>query len=140
MSCEKDWVDITAALMTPVIAIVGTTIAVLQWKLNKARFRHELFEKRYAIFEATNTYLSSLINNAAKVEEDRISFLRNTKGAFVLFDKKIVDYLDELHTKSLQLHLHAQKNDNDKETEVLLWLSEQIEKIDIVFEGQLKIE
>ncbi len=139
MSCEKDWVDITAALLTPVIAIVGTTIAVLQWKLNKVRLRHELFEKRYAIFEATNIYLSSLITHAAKVEKDRISFLRNTKGVFVLFDKKIVDYLDELHKKSLQLHLHAQRKDHDKESEVLLWLSEQIEKIDIVFKGQLKL-
>ncbi|MCF8089138.1 MAG: hypothetical protein K9L23_13920 [Desulfotignum sp.] len=49
MACEKDWVDITTALMTPVIAIIGTAIAIMQWKLSKARFRHELFEKRYSI-------------------------------------------------------------------------------------------
>jgi len=140
MSSEKDWVDITAALLTPVIAIIGTTIAVLQWKLNKARFRHELFEKRYAIFEATNTYLSSLITHAAKVEEDRIAFLRNTKGAFALFDKKIVSYLDEIHRKSLQLHLHIQKKEVDKENEVLVWLLNQLEQIDNVFKDHIKIE
>jgi len=109
MACEKDWIDITTALLTPVIAILGTVIATLQWKLSKARFHHELFEKRYSIFEATNQFLSSVISHGAMVGQDRIAFLKGTKGAFALFDKKIVKYLDELHKKSLKLHRYAQK-------------------------------
>jgi len=140
MSCEKDWIDITAALLTPVIAILGSVIAILQWRLNRSRFRHEIFEKRYAIFEATQLYLSRLISTAKMNRDERIEFLRNTKGAFVLYDEKIVQYLNNLHKKSIELDLHQQKGETDLETKVLTWLGEQIENIDKVFKEQLTIE
>ena len=140
VSCEKDWVDITSALLTPVIAILGSVIATLQWRLNRARFRDEIFEKRYGIFEATQLYLSRLISTAKMNNDDRIEFLRNTKGAFVLFDKKIVQYLNDLHKKSIELNLHQQKDQHELEAEDLNWLSDQIQNIDEVFQGQLKIE
>ena len=140
MSNEKDWVDITTALLTPVVAILGSMIAYLQWKLNRSRFRHEVFEKRYKIFEAAQLYLSQLIRTAKMNNDERITFLRDTKGAFVLFDKKVVNYLDTLHKKSLDLNLYNQQKRHEEEAEVLKWLANQLSEIDKIFEGQLKIE
>lgn len=140
MSCEKDWVDITSALLTPVIAIIGISVAILQWRINRSRFRHELFEKRYAIYEATLLYLGQLMRTAKMDEVERITFLQNTKGAFVLFDDKIVNYLKELHEKSMELHRYQSQNRHEDEAEILEWLVTQITEIDLVFKGQLKVE
>jgi hypothetical protein len=140
MSCEKDWVDITSALLTPVIAVIGIGIAVLQWRLNRSRFRHELFEKRYSIYEATLLYLGQLIRTAKMDDIERVTFLQNTKGAFVLFDDKIVKYLKSLHEKSIELHLFQSQQRRTEEADILVWLGAQLKEIDIVFKGQLKVE
>jgi len=140
MSCEKDWVDITSALLTPVIAIIGIGIAILQWRINRSRLRHELFEKRYAIYEATLLYLGQLIRTAKMNDVERVTFLQNTKGAFVLFDDEIVKYLKTLHDKSIDLYLYQSQRRHEDETEILKWLSAQLKEIDLVFKGQLKVE
>ncbi|WP_417659601.1 hypothetical protein [Pseudidiomarina sp.] len=140
MTFEKDWIDVTSALLTPVVAVLGIGIAVLQWKLNRSRFRHEVFEKRYAIYEAALLYLSQLIRTAKMDDYERVTFLQNTKGAFVLFDEKIVTYLKELHSKSLELHLYHSQKRHKEEAEVLKWLTAQLNEIDVVFKGHLKIE
>jgi hypothetical protein len=140
MPCEKDWVDITSALLTPVIAILGIAIATLQWRLNRSRFRHELFEKRYAIYEATLLYLSQLIRTAKMDDNERVIFLQKTKGAFVLFDDNIVSYLKDLHSKSVALRLYQSKNMAEEERDALVWLSDQLNEIDTVFKNQLKVE
>ncbi len=140
MSCEKDWVDITSALLTPVIAIVGICIAILQWRINRSRFRHELFEKRYAIYEATLLYLGQLIRNAKMDDIERVTFLQNTKGAFVLFDDNIVQYLKIIDDKSIQLHLYQSQKRHENEAEILKWIGNQLKEIELVFKGQLKVE
>ncbi|MDC2888975.1 hypothetical protein [Psychrosphaera algicola] len=113
MSCEKDWVDITSALLTPVIAIIGIGIAILQWRINRSRLRHELFEKRYAIYEATLLYLGQLIRTAKMDDVERVTFLQNTKGAFVLFDDKIIKYLKN-YTINQQLFIFIKVSNSMK--------------------------
>lgn len=140
MACEKDWLYISSALLTPVIAILGSIIAIMQYRINKARLRYELFDRKYEIFEATKTFLSSVITHGKTINDDRIIFLRNTKGSFVFYKKDITEYLYTLHKKSLALNLHASKSEHDAECEVLKWFGEQIENIDEVFKGALKIE
>jgi hypothetical protein len=139
MSQEKDWIDITAALLTPVIAILGIVIATFQWRLNKARFRHEMFEKRYAIFEATQLFMSQIVSEAKYTNDQRIEFLRKTKVAFAVYNKDILDYLDKVHRKALELNLHQQKGQHEEEAEVCSWFGEQIQNIDKVFKDQLKV-
>jgi len=49
---QRDWIDIFAALLTPAIAILASYIAVRQWLTNKNKLKLDLFDKRYAVFEA----------------------------------------------------------------------------------------
>ena len=139
MACEKDWIDISTALLTPVIAIAGVGLGILQWRINRARLQHELFDRRYEIFEATKEFLVAVITEAKMKHEDRIKFLKGTKGAFALYSKSIVEYLDKVHKQSLALHLHAQKGNNEAEHEILVWFGEQIEKVDEIFKRELKV-
>jgi len=140
MSFEKDWVDITSALLTPVVAILGIAIAILQWRLNRARFRHELFEKRYRIFDAAQLYISQVASTAKMDDANRIEFLRTTRGAFAIYSGKVLAYLDEIHRKSTELHLYQQREDHERETEILKWFSQQLLDIKSVFQKELKVD
>ena len=64
---------------------------------------------------------------------ERVTFLQNTKGAFVLFDSKIVEYLKKLHDKSTELHLYQSQKRHEDEAEILKWLGAQLKEIDLVF-------
>ncbi|EKO4006962.1 hypothetical protein ACTWWB_003768 [Vibrio fluvialis] len=139
MSTEKDWVDITAALLTPVIAVVGVVIAWLQWRLGSTKFKYDVFEKRYKVFEATQRYIGHIISTADVDENERINFLRDTKVAFAIYDSRVTDYLKLVHDKSIELRLHKSKKDHDKERQVLVWFTKQLESHKEHFEKQLKI-
>ncbi|WP_219624555.1 hypothetical protein, partial [Vibrio parahaemolyticus] len=91
VSTEKDWVDITAALLTPVIAIIGVVIAGLQWRLGSSKFKYDVFEKRYKVFEATQRYIGHIIATAEVDEIERVNFLRDTKVAFAIYDPKVTE-------------------------------------------------
>ena len=51
-----NWQTVVAflqALLTPAIAVLTVVIAVAQYRLAKAKFRHELYERRSAVYKAT---------------------------------------------------------------------------------------
>jgi hypothetical protein len=54
----KDYVDIFSALLTPTIALITTYIAIQQYRRERAKFRHELYDRRLAVFKAASNYLS----------------------------------------------------------------------------------
>ncbi|MCG9757131.1 hypothetical protein L1D40_18225 [Shewanella insulae] len=139
MGTEKDWIDVMAALLTPVIAIVGVVIAGLQWRLGSAKFKYNLFDKRYKVFEATQLYISQIISTAKVDDKQRIEFLRDTKVAFAVYDESVTKYLKLVHDKSLALKVHQAKGEQDKEHSILIWFGKQIENHKEQFEKQLKI-
>ena len=51
-------VDFLQALLTPAIAVLTVVIAVAQYRLSKAKFRHELYERRSAVFKATMKFIA----------------------------------------------------------------------------------
>lgn len=141
MPCEKDWIDIMSAAVTPVIALLGILIAWLQWKLSKSRFKHELFDRRYAIYEATLLYLNQILRANKLKNEERYTFLQNTKGAIAFFDEEIVNYLNDIASNSVRLQSYQSRSNNDEEAEILNWFVIQLtEKIDGVFKKHLKID
>lgn len=140
MACEKDIIDISIALLTPVIAILGAYIAFQQWRTNSLRLKHELFEKRYKIFEATKTYIGSVLTHGTLNHEDAYKFLTGTKGALFLFDDSIVEYLEHLHKQGIKLIKLVKAEEFDKEHELFLWFNSEINKIDSVFKEYLRLK
>ena len=100
----RDWVDYLQALLTPAIAFLGILIAWLQWRINHNRLKIERFEDKFARFEATRKFLQSVIQQGDLVEEKRLAFLSATVGSRFVFDGKIADFLDDLHSKAIDLH------------------------------------
>jgi hypothetical protein len=102
-STPRDWVDYFQALLTPAIALLGILIAWFQWRTNHNRLKVERFKEKFTRFEATRKLLQSIIKRGDLSEEDRLAFLTTTVGSRFLFDDKIADFLDELHSKAVDL-------------------------------------
>ena len=75
---NRDWVEYLIALLTPTIIVFGILIAFLQWRTNRNRLKHELFDRRYKQFEAVRDYLSSILSNGRVKSEDNFMFLSET--------------------------------------------------------------
>jgi hypothetical protein len=137
---NKDIIDFSTSLLTPLIAIFGSIIAWQQFRINRTKLKHELFEKRFRVFEGTKGLILSVIRDMSLKYEDRYKFFEETKGELFLFEQEIHDYLDMLLKKAIQLRLHEQKKEHDEGHEILIWFTKEIENVDKMFDNYLKIK
>ena len=112
MACEKDWIDILSALLTPFIAIAAISIAVLQWKINRNRLKHELFDRRYEQYQAVTVFLRSIMRAGKVTMEAQREYLSETTGIEFTFSKEISDYLNE-NIWSLAIDLECAQSEFD---------------------------
>jgi hypothetical protein len=99
----EDVVKILSALLTPVIAVVTTYIAVQQYRLAKFKVRHELFERRLAVYKAVVEYLSYVVRPTPPADESATKMIRETADAYFLFRPELTEYLHLLYTKGIDL-------------------------------------
>lgn len=91
----KDWIDYMAALLTPMIAIFGTIIAVQQWRTNRARLKHELFDRRYRQFEVVRDFIGSIMGSGRCNMDQQNRYVQGITGMHFLFDRSMAEYADE---------------------------------------------
>jgi len=139
------------ALLTPTIAILGSVIAVLQWRINRLRLKHELFDKRYEIFTAAMAFVVSIVQNGKAIEVERIKFLQRTKGAKFLFPEKIDKYLEDIHRKACDLQcldaelegvgVGKERSENVmKQSAIKKWFNVQLNALAQQFQSFIKLE
>ena len=86
-----NWQTVVAflqALLTPTIAVLTVVIAVAQYRLAKAKFRHELYERRSAVFKATMQFIAQVTSGGNAKLDELQTFLRDTSEAAFLFTKR----------------------------------------------------
>lgn len=129
VNCEKSWIDIFAALLTPSVACFAGWIAYMQWKINKDKLRFDLWQKRYLVYKALIALLDAIEkNNYSIIGEEWKQFnIQNNKCVF-LFDNDVVTYIEYVKDIALRLHSIGNKLKEDKFT------SEQIGKLADDFE------
>jgi hypothetical protein len=57
-------IQIFAALLTPLVALVTTYIAVQQYRANKLKIKLDLFEKRYAVYDGAKQFILLAVRDA----------------------------------------------------------------------------
>jgi hypothetical protein len=92
---QNNWVDILSALLVPTIAIFGSLIAFLQWRINRARLKNELFDRRYQQFTVIKEFLGSIMSSGKVNRDEEHKYLVGTRGIRFIFDKKIADYIEQ---------------------------------------------
>jgi hypothetical protein len=101
-TCLSSLITVLSGLLTPAILLITTYIAIQQYRVNKKQYlvnkrQHTLalFNKRFAVFNATNKFIRAVMGG--KVDLDTIlAFNVETAQDEFLFGKEIKDYLEGL--------------------------------------------
>ena len=144
------YVTISQGLLAPVIAVFGIWFARRQWQTDRARLRHELFDRRYKIFRAAIDYLT-LIMNAKLTPEVQREYWAGIQGDHFLLGPEVSKHLREIWNRSLIIErneaiirdLPSGPNDERKKLvgeigETKIWAFEQIAVVDRLFSKYLE--
>jgi hypothetical protein len=135
----KETVQILSAALAPTTAIVAVSLAFSQYRLERAKFRHQLYERRLAIYTSTAKLLATIMSTAKAELKDLFEFTRETNQSYFLFGADISDYLDEIYRQGVTLRSQNQKMDNsifpteeararviDQNDALLKWFADQL--------------
>src|SRR5580704_867150 len=108
------WVQaIAQALAVPVIAGVGVWIAFVQSRIARAKLQHDLFDRRFAVYEATRTLLLVIMRKGNASLDDLSRFTMGTIDAVFLLDKSTSTYLQDIRKRTVKLHSLSASIDPD---------------------------
>jgi hypothetical protein len=129
--CTVDWerlVRVSTALLTPLIGVVATYIAIQQYIINRRQYRLALFEKRMAVFNSTMNLIAAVAGEG-KVEHQKLfTMLRETRDHNLLFGPEIGDFINQVYKKGLEINARIQVGGQDnlaKTFELQEWFAAQ---------------
>ena len=136
---EKHWTDILSGLAVPVIGFLGVYIAWRQWKTAAYRFKLDLFDKRFLVYDATIDFILSIRGGGVVLGQHLGIFKEKTLPARFLFDDKIAEYISEIKEKALDVQTYMAELKGDlpdkergeiikKSSELKKWLYHQIDE------------
>jgi hypothetical protein len=145
------WVQALQALAVPIIAAVGTWVAVQQMVIARVKLQHDLYDRRYAVFDAVRTLLNEAISSRVVSSETFRTFALKTADAEFLFDSGLVDYLREMRdhaSKAQAIYIAMQQLEpgdqkaaaSSAASEHTMWLINQIDGLAAKFRPFLTLE
>jgi hypothetical protein len=125
------------AVVTIVVAIVGAVIAWGQFSLARMRMQHDLYDRRYKLFDGARTLVAEILMEGRSTNKQILTYLRDTNDAIFLLDRSTVAYMKELEEQARRLAflgtiLATDDHPNrdaaaDEEAELLQWFTGQFE-------------
>jgi hypothetical protein len=97
------WIATLSALLTPIIALIAIYIAYQQYKINQQRLRHETYERRLRVYKAVQKHLSNILRTGKTSYQECTLFYSDASEAAFLFDNSVMDKIDEIYNKSLDM-------------------------------------
>jgi hypothetical protein len=145
-------IQVLSALLTPVIAIVTTYIAIQQYRSSARKYRLELFDRRYIVFAAVRDFILAVIRQATVTTEEIFELNAKTRDAFFLFDDSVEKYVDDLRSKGAHLrYINERLGDMslgvgeersrlaEEDAELLNWFSSQFSGSKQVFKKFMRV-
>jgi hypothetical protein len=122
---QSAWVTVVqvgAAALSPVIAIVGGWIAWQQVRLNRNKLKLDRFEKRFAIHEAAMAFVAAVCTNGVASDAQMNEFLVKTRGTRFLVNTDVAGYLEELYRnagrlRAIKMSMEASNLTDEKRVE-----------------------
>jgi TRAP-type C4-dicarboxylate transport system permease small subunit len=140
-------IDFFSGLLTPTIALLAAYIAWQQWQTNHLRLKHELFERRYKLYETITAFIANILARGRVEPNSEMQFLRETKTVVFLFDKGIQRFIEEIYNKAVELYTLGKMENTltgeklvhnvDKQREITDWFSEQLNTCTLRFSSFL---
>lgn len=101
--------------LTILIACLVAYIAYQQYKTNRDKLKLSLFEKRFSIYEALDEFLVHILKNGNVSDEAIIDYSKNTNEAYFLFEKDIIDFMEDVIKKATKFQfIIEQLNDEEQ--------------------------
>src|SRR5712671_669739 len=125
-----------SALITPIVALIATYIAVQQFVINRRQYRLALFEKRMTVFNSTMTMLASVMQTANPTLNQCFQFIQDTRDHEFLFGPEIGKFIDDVYRKAVELHTHVAVGGASapaQQTLLMTWFGEQMKEARRVF-------
>jgi len=145
--------SIATTVVTTIVAALVAVITWRQWVTNRARLRHELFDRRYTIYEQIAGFMAGVLQSGAVEAGAAFDFLRQTKRAYFAFacDEAVKRLVEDIYKQAILLHaLQAKQkalpagdalNSNvDKQGQVLEWFNTTLSSLEDRFEEYLRLE
>ena len=81
-------------------------ITVRQWLTDRARLKHELFDRRYAIYQRIEAFPAEIMLSGTVEPGADLEFLQDTKLAYFAFgcDEAVKSIVDKLYCLAVDLH------------------------------------
>lgn len=147
-----NWVQILQALAVLAVAIVGAWVAVQQMRIAKVKLQHDLYDRRYAVFQAVRQFLDAAVVQSVVSHDTLRRFVVGTADAEFLFPDELAAYLAEmsLRGRKAQSILRAMEvvpADSPERANATLalneqrsWLVNQIDSLTGKFRDTLKLD
>ena len=94
--CLDQLVELSKALLTPLITVVATYIAWQQWKTNQQKLVLDRYDRRLKVYEEVRKLLSLIVRDAHASYEGLLKFRTAVSEADFLFGPEIPKYIDEI--------------------------------------------
>jgi hypothetical protein len=145
------WVQALQALAVPVIAAVGAWVAVQQMVIARVKLQHDLYDRRYAVFDAVRAFLNEAISSKIVSPETFRMFALKTAEAEFLFVNGLAAYLREMRehaSKAQSIYITMQQMEPGDQkaaasraaSEHTMWLINQIDGLTARFRPFLMLE
>lgn len=140
--CVNQIIEFFSGILTPVTAVAVVYIAWQQLKANRLSVRLKLYDRQACIYGELKKVLDKVFTYATVSKDDMYKFRTSSADACFLFDNDIVEYLDEIYHRGMNLAIQHERSvneqDADKINEEYLWLCKQYEPAERRFKKYLK--
>jgi hypothetical protein len=136
-------------LLIAFIAGCAAWVALQQWVVARLKLNHDLFERRFAVYTATQEYLVACLNRSGGTHEDTGAFYQATRAAPFLFEKDVNEFLALLMRHSVDIQVFSKHVDMShlpdwqKHIEILhtseQWAGEHFGKLSSIFRPSLNV-
>lgn len=144
-------ITVFTAIITALVMVLVAIITWREWQTNRARLRHELFDRRYATYEKITGFIAEILTSGGVPRGEPEGFLRRTKTAYFVFacDDDVKGLIKDIYEQAVKLHeLEAtfdsltgnERKENVKEQrEVKNWFAETLGSLETIFGNYLKL-
>ena len=119
-----------STFLTIIIALFVAWIGFLQWKLSRAKFKLDLFDRRHEIYIKVKTFIANFMGSSSSFSsnENQNQFLRDIKDVKFFYGQEIADLLTDVY--HLVSEYHVVELMSNSTTELPEKKEECIEKMD----------
>jgi hypothetical protein len=107
------------AIATVGIGLFAGFIALRQWLTARAKFKLDMFEHRYALYELLWSYMSQQVQDGEQIRDKHVELQNSMPKFYFLFGPEVGDFASEALKHGIDFHTAKQIGKNPKDGEAL---------------------